>query len=67
MISQRYQRENEEEKRDKEELRKYRQIITQRKSQQGGIDSFWIFKKDPVKQEKKKAKGVQSGGANNQD
>ncbi len=35
-------------------MTKYRQIITQRKNQQGGIDSFWIFKKSPNKQEKKK-------------
>lgn len=62
MISQRYERQNEEEQRKKQELKKYRQIVTQRKNQQGGIDSFWLFKKDPIKEEKKKARGVQSNG-----
>ena len=40
-----------------------RQIITQRKNQQGGgLDSFWIFKKNPTKEEKKKIKGVKVAG-----
>jgi hypothetical protein len=39
-------------------MRRFRQIITQRKNQQGGIDSFWIFKKNPAnKSRKKRPKG----------
>ena len=42
---------------NKDEMKKYRHILSKKKNQQGGIDSFWIFKKDPVKEEKKKPKG----------
>lgn len=62
LISQRYARDSLGDEKSKDELRKYRQIITQRKNQQGGIDSFWIFKKSPVKEEKKKAKGAKNEG-----
>ena len=38
-------------------MKKYKHLLSKKKNQQGGIDSFWIFKKDPVKEEKKKPKG----------
>lgn len=62
IISQRNELESQLEQRKKEEMRKFRQIITQRKNQQGGIDSFWIFKKSPNKEEKKKYKGMSGSG-----
>ena len=48
-------------------MKKYKNILSKKKNQQGGIDSFWIFKKDPVKEEKKKPKGqagVEGGDEN---
>ena len=45
----------------KEEIKKYRHILSKKKQHhQGGIDSFWIFKKNPVKEQKKKAKGQEN-------
>ena len=54
----------------KDDMKKYKNILSKKKNQQGGIDSFWIFKKDPVKEEKKKPKGqagVEGGEENGEE
>jgi acetoin utilization deacetylase AcuC-like enzyme len=37
----------------RESIKRYSQILSKQKQKQGGLDSFWIFKKEAATEEKK--------------
>lgn len=66
-MSQRYERGSQQLDETKDQLRKYKYMIAKKKSIQGGIDSFWIFKKDRNREDKKKNKGNAGGDGSNEE